>query len=121
MAVATANCVVCAESFCDNCLVRIAHQPHCAKCKAVVLPPLAAPVLKTHACKPADDALKFAIGSIFCFAFITAPIALMKASDAKRLIAEDPSLSGEGKANAAIVIALITLLIQLVSIYGRLT
>jgi hypothetical protein len=49
----------------------------------------------------AKEALTFAIISLFCFGFVFGPIALIKGTAAKRLIAADPKWEGEGTATAA--------------------
>lgn len=57
-------------------------------------------------CELADQALQYAIASIFCFGVVVGPIAIYKAREAKKIIARNPHLSGTGKANAAIAIGI---------------
>ena len=66
------------------------------------------PVLEeepTVPCPEANEALKYAIISIFCCGIFLAPAALVKASKARKLIAANPKLQGSGKVTAATVIA----------------
>jgi tetratricopeptide (TPR) repeat protein len=67
--------------------------------------------------KDANTALILAIVSIFCCGIILAPIAIVKANAAKRTIAENPGMTGEGKAQAALIIAIISLLLFVVSLF----
>lgn len=64
----------------------------------------------------AKDALKFAIIGIFCFGFILGPLAIVKATSAKKAIAQDPRYEGEGMATAAQIIGGIVCLLHLVNI-----
>ena len=45
-----------------------------------------------------------ALFSIFCFGIILAPMALLKAQKAKKILAANPKLLGAGKVTAATVI-----------------
>jgi hypothetical protein len=73
----------------------------------------------TIPCKEADEALKYAIIGIFCFGIILEPMALMKASKAKKMMALNPRLSGSGKVTAAFVIASIGLVIWVLGMVAR--
>ena len=64
----------------------------------------------------AKDALKYAIIGIFCFGFILGPLAIVKATSAKKAIAQDPRYEGEGMATAAQIIGGIVCLLHLVNI-----
>lgn len=70
-------------------------------------------------CPLADEALRYAIISIFCFGIFLAPAALIKASNAKKLLAADPSLQGAGKVTAATVIAWCVLGFWIVGMLSR--
>ena len=99
------RCSACAEPFCPDCLVEIHGQKYCGSCKVVAVK--GQPVIEeepTIPCKEAGEALTMAIFSIFCFGIILAPMALVKASKARKLIAADPRLQGSGKITAAMVI-----------------
>ena len=75
---------------------------------------------ETLRCKQASDALKIAIIGLIFFGIILEPIAISKALKAKKMISDDPRLTGLGKANAAIIIAIIyivAILILFWSIY----
>jgi uncharacterized membrane protein YdbT with pleckstrin-like domain len=60
-------------------------------------------------CREAKEALMYAIVGVFCCGIILEPIAIYKALRAKKMIAANPNLTGEGKATAALVIAMIVL------------
>ena len=64
----------------------------------------------TIACKEASDALKFALIGVLIIGIILEPIAIAKALRAKKMINEDSRLTGSGKANAALIIAIIYLM-----------
>jgi hypothetical protein len=116
---ATANrCAGCAESFCSNCLVTISGQPYCAKCKKMAVTKVPA-IEGGRSCTEAGEALKYAIIGIFCFGIIFGPMSIFKALDAKSIIAKDPSLSGSGKATAALIIGCIVSLMWVLGIIAR--
>ena len=73
----------------------------------------------TVPCPLANEALQYAIVSIFCFGIFLAPAALFKASKAKALIAGDPSLQGAGKVIAATVIAWSVLGLWIFGIFAK--
>ena len=105
-AAAADRCVGCMEPFCGYCLVTVRGQKYCSSCKVLVLG-AGMPIIEeaTTPCTEAAEALKYALVSLFCFGMIVGPIAIVKAVNARKLIAADPRLTGEGKANVAIVIA----------------
>ena len=70
-------------------------------------------------CKEAKSALTYAIVGIFCFGIILEPIAFFKALQAKKLIKEDPRLTGDGKATAALIISIVSLVLWIVSIVAQ--
>jgi hypothetical protein len=114
------RCAGCAENFCANCLVDIQGQKYCASCKTMAV--RGQPMLAesgTLPCKEADEALKYAIIGIFCFGIILEPLAIKKALDAKKMIAMNPRLTGEGKATAALVIASIGLVLWVIGVIAR--
>jgi hypothetical protein len=85
--------------------VEVRGARYCAGCKRMALPATA--TAGTVPCTEATDALKWALASFVCFGIILGPIAIKKAFDAKKRIAADPSLTGGGRAEAAIVLGLI--------------
>ena len=115
----TANrCVGCAESFCSKCLVTISGQAYCAKCKSLAV--TKAPAIEGKVdCPEAGEALKYAIIGIFCFGFILGPVAIFKAIAAKKVLAEDPSLAGSGKATAALIIGIIVTVLNVLGILAK--
>lgn len=119
-AAAEDRCSACMEPFCSNCLVTIKGRKYCGSCKVTALGSTL-PVVEqvTEQCKEASEALKYAIIGIFCFGIILEPIAINKALKAKKLIAANPNLTGEGKANAALVIGIIGLLLWVIGVIAR--
>jgi hypothetical protein len=104
------RCSACAEPFCSDCLVEIHGQKYCGSCKVVAIK--GQPIVEKEPsvpCPEANQALQYAIVSIFCFGIFLAPVALVKASKARKIIAANPKLQGAGKVTAATVIAWIVL------------
>ena len=114
------RCTGCMEPFCENCLVTIRGQKYCGSCKVMALGGQT-PVFEavTELSEDAKEALKYAIIGLFCFGIILEPIAISKALKAKKMIAEDSSLSGGGKATAALIIASVGLLLWVAGIIVR--
>ena len=73
----------------------------------------------TIPCKEADDALKYAIIGIFCFGIILEPIAIAKAMKAKKMMEMNPQLTGSGKANAALIIGIVSLVLWVLGMIAR--
>lgn len=117
---ATDRCAGCAEPFCAACLVEIKGQKYCGACKVMALAGAPAPTEEgTIPCKEANEALMFSIIALFCFGFIIGPLAISKASKAKKMIALNPQLTGSGKATAATVIGIVAVVVWLLSIVSR--
>ena len=116
---ATERCAGCAEAFCPNCLVEIKNQKYCGDCKQMALS--GTPVVEeaTETCKEAKEALIYAIVGIFCLGIILEPIALIKASKAKKMMAANPQLTGSGMVTAARIIAAIALTLWVIGIIAR--
>lgn len=119
-AIAADRCTGCAEAFCPNCLVNIQGKKYCGSCKIMAIQGYA-PLIDEAAvpCETANEALKYALFGLICFGIILEPIAISKAMKARQEIAADPTLTGSGKANAALVIALIGLLLWAVGLVSR--
>jgi hypothetical protein len=113
------RCAGCAESFCANCLVDMNGKKYCASCKVLAVQGMPLPEQATIPCAEADDALKYAIIGIFCFGIILEPMAIVKASKAKKMIALNPRLTGSGKATAAMIIGIVGLVLWVVGIFAR--
>ena len=114
------RCAGCAESFCADCLVEIHGQKYCGACKVMAL--RGQPVVVEEAtvpCKEASEALTFAIVSLFCFGIILGPVAISKASKAKKMIELNPRLTGSGKATAAMIIGSIALVLWVLGLIAR--
>jgi hypothetical protein len=118
-AAAVARCVGCAESFCSNCLVDIHGQKYCGSCKVLAVSGQPMVEEATIPCKDADEALKYAIIGLFCFGIILEPIAIAKSMAAKKQLAANPRLTGSGKANAALIIAIVGLALWVLGIIAR--
>ena len=71
-------------------------------------------------CKEADEALKYAIAavftSLFCIGAVIGPIAIVKGTKARQMIAANPYLVGSGKATAAIIIGTLSFLFSIFAI-----
>jgi hypothetical protein len=113
------RCSACAEAFCDNCLVEVAGKKYCSSCKVMAVQNV--PIMEEAAipCKEADSALWYSLIGLLCFGIILEPIAIGKALQAKKLISESPRLTGEGKANAALIIAIIGLVLWVIGLIYR--
>lgn len=116
---AVARCAGCAEPFCNDCLVEMRGQKYCGSCKVMALE--GQPIVEeaTLPCKDAGDALKYAIIGIFCFGIILEPIAIFKALKARKMMAANPRLTGSGKATAALIIGIVSLLLWIVGLIAR--
>ena len=117
---ASERCAACMEPFCANCLVFVKGRHYCASCKVVAVGDNM-PIFESisEACAEANEALKFALIGIFCVGFVLEPLAIKKALDAKKIIAANPTLTGEGRANAALIIASVVFLLWIVGIFGK--
>jgi hypothetical protein len=107
---AVERCAGCAEPFCSDCLVEMHGQKYCGSCKVMAL--RGQPVVVEEAtvpCKEANEALIYALVGLVCCGIILEPIALSKASKAKKMIEMNPRLQGSGKVTAAYIIACIGL------------
>ena len=118
-AAAEARCAGCQESFCSNCLVEMGGKQYCGSCKVMAV--RGTPVVEeaTLPCKEADEALKYALIGIVCFGIILEPMALSKASKAKKMMALNPRLTGAGKASAAQIIGVVALILWVLGIIAR--
>lgn len=114
------RCTACMEPFCGNCLVTIKGRKYCGSCKVTALGSTL-PVIEgaTEPCAEAAEALKYAIIGIFCFGIFLSPIAISKALKAKKMIEANPNLTGEGKANAALIIGIIGLILWVLGLAAR--
>ena len=100
---AVATCTGCADAFCARCLVTINSERYCGSCKTMAVP-AAAPAVQVP-CKEASDALKYAIVGLLIFGPILEPLALARAFKARALLRGDPTLTGIGKANVALLLS----------------
>ena len=70
-------------------------------------------------CEEAGKALTYAIIGIFCFGIIFGPMAISKAVEARRLIREDPRLMGLAKANVALILGTLVLILWVLGMIAR--
>jgi len=110
------RCTGCAEPFCKNCLVEVQGQMYCGSCKVMAV--TGQPVVEeaTIPCPEAKSALIYAIVGLFCCGIILEPIAISKALKAKKMMDENPRLTGSGQATAALIIGIIGLVLWLLSV-----
>lgn len=113
------RCAGCAETFCHNCLVMVGGQNFCASCKVMAVQGRPMYEQATVPSATADEALKYALIGIFCFGIILEPMAISKALKAKKEIAADPMLTGDGKATAALVIGIVGLVLWVLGLIYR--
>lgn len=115
------RCVGCAEAFCPYCLVTVQGQKYCAACKVMVVkgPPVMTIAEGEEPCEEANEALKYGLISLFCLGFITGPMAISKALEAKKQIKADPDLGGTAKANAGLLFGTVGLIIWVVGLIAR--
>ncbi len=130
---ATGQCAHCGKELCQNCLVTIDGNQYCADCQADAVqpsipatqppaapPPSAVPppivqapfvqpqMMMKQPCKEADTALILAIVGFLC-CVILQPFAIVQALKAKKMIEANPALEGAGKAQAALILAIVGL------------
>src|SRR5436853_226645 len=74
---------------------------------------------RNMACEEAGKALTYAIIGIFCFGFVFGSMAISKGLEARRLIREDPRLTGEAKANVALILGTMVLILWVLGMIGR--
>ncbi len=118
---AVERCAGCAEAFCHNCIVEMQGVKYCGKCKVMGLKAQPMLALARIPCKEATESMSMALGglaavfgSIFCLAIplllggigleITA---MSKCSQARKMIAADPRLTGGEKATIGLVLGII--------------
>lgn len=70
-------------------------------------------------CEEAGKALTYAIIGIFCLGFIFGAMAIQKAVEARRLIREDPRLTGLAKANVALILGTMVIIIWVMNLVMR--
>lgn len=116
---AVERCAGCAEPFCSDCLVEMHGRSYCGSCKVLAVQGQPMVEEATLPCKEADEALKYAIIGIFCFGIILEPMAIAKAIKAKRMMDANPRLTGSGKANAALIVGIVALVLWVIGIIVR--
>ena len=120
---AVGRCSGCQEAFCENCLIELDGKKYCSDCKimAVRETPVIVDESKQVPCEEATQALKYALIGLFCFGFILGPMAISKAVAAKKRFKEEPNLTGEGKATAALIIGILDFVFWILGIIYRIS
>lgn len=117
---ATGTCAGCAEEFCARCLVAVRGATYCAGCKGMAVAHLAPQSVAV--CSDAKSALGLAfVGLVFC-GILLGPLAIAKASSARKQIEANPALGGKGWADAATVVGIVVIVLfvlNLVSMGAR--
>lgn len=97
-------CDLCAQPICSDCITEVHETRHCPECYMRVSQ---VPGTGPTVCHEAKSALMFAILSLFCAGQFLGPIAIYKGIKARKRIILDSTITGEGRANAAILIGVI--------------
>ncbi len=118
---AAERCAGCSEPFCPNCLVEVDGKQYCGDCKVMAVQGKTPAVNEDQMmpCAEAGEALKYAIIGLFCFGVILEPIAIAKALKAKTIMADNPNLTGSGKATAALIIGVVGLILWVIGMIAR--
>lgn len=106
-----APCAGCAARFFEDRLVTVRGRTFCGSCKGAAVAGLPPPTAGTIRCREADQALRLAILGVFILGPILEPVALVRASQARRLIVGDTRLAGDAKVAVATAIAIAALAI----------
>ncbi len=115
---AAGTCAGCAEPFCASCLVSVRGATYCGPCKSMALAGITPEAVMIN--QDARTALWLAMLGLFCWlGLILGPVAMVKASKARRQIAADPAMGGTGWANAATVVGAVVLLLGVLNIVMR--
>ena len=108
---AAAPCAQCAAPLCEDCRVTAQGRSWCRACLTATVALLPPPTAGTIRCREADQAFRLALIGIFVLGPVLEPIALVRASQARRLIAADTRLAGDAKVAIATAIAVAALAI----------
>jgi hypothetical protein len=95
------------ESFCPTCGDVVTG--YCFRCQTAAAATEYKGPRETSA--EAKEALRFAIIGLFCFGIVLGPLAIIRGTAAKKTIAMNPRLEGEGLATAAQIIGGIEVLL----------
>ena len=117
---AVGHCAGCAEAFCGNCLLDLGGNLYCGSCKVLALngrTPMLEKVMSP--CAEAGSAMSSAVVGFFILGHILQPVAIIKALEARKQIAADPRLTGWGKANAALALAVVGLILLGLNLIAR--
>jgi Prokaryotic RING finger family 1 len=94
------------ESFCSTCGDIVTG--YCFRCQNVGAIDYTGP---KRTSPEAKEALKYALIGLLCFGFVLGPLAIIRGTAAKKTIAHNPMLEGEGLATAAQIIGGIEVLL----------
>lgn len=115
---ATGTCSGCAEPFCASCLVAVRGATYCAACKSMAVAGMAPQTVAV--CSDAKSALGLAFLGILCFGIVLGPVAMAKASRARKQIEANPALGGKGWADAATVVGAVVLVFFVLGVLSKL-
>jgi hypothetical protein len=106
---------------CPHCRVpMIAGAPICPACKVITSPDGIYHGPKVNAPGAVQSLVYGIVGLVFC-QIILGPIAISKASAARRAMAADPTLGGEGLATAGTVMGVIDLVVFVIGLSVRMS
>ena len=97
----------------------IQGQKYCGACKVVAVQGQPVAEGATMPCKEAGQALTCTIVGLFIFGIVMEPIAISKALKARKMMDLNPRLTGSGKANAALMIGIVGLILWVVGLIAR--
>jgi hypothetical protein len=100
------------ENFCVTCGDIVSG--YCFRCTNLHPQPAYTGPKKTL--PEANHAITYAIVGLFCLGFVLGPVAIVKGTSAKKMIAADPRWDGESLATAAQIIGVIEILLSVLSI-----
>jgi hypothetical protein len=105
-------CDECRQPYCDDCLVPIQGRRLCGLCKAQAVRDLTRRTMTLD--RKADEALAVALIGLLCFPYLFAPLAIIRGIQALRTYRERPHLPGRWKAIAAVVVASLRIVLEIV-------
>jgi hypothetical protein len=94
--------------------------PICPSCKLITSPDGIYHGPKINAPGAVQSLVYGIVGLVFC-QIILGPIAISKASSARRAMAADPTLGGEGLATAGMVMGVIDLIVFVIVLFVRMS
>jgi hypothetical protein len=105
-------CDDCGQPYCGDCLVPIQGKRLCGLCKAQAVRDLTRRTMTLD--RKADEALAVALIGLLCFPYLFAPLAIIRGVQALRTYRERPHLPGRWKAIAAVWVASLRIVLEIV-------